>query len=147
MSDANLRYLYTGPQRPGPGCSQQYDGKVDWRGLSRFDRSETDAEGIVLYCQTVDHVQCKRNVRLVKGVDRRSNRSVVRCSTDGELSATTIYRYCKARFQVEFLFWEAKQFTGWSNCQARSRPSSISMARPVDGRHYGQIGHPSEAGG
>ena len=28
--DANLRALYQGPQRPGPGRPQTYDGKVYW---------------------------------------------------------------------------------------------------------------------
>jgi hypothetical protein len=120
-SDANLRYLYTGPRRPGPGRPQQYDGKVDWRDLSRFDCIETDEEGVVLYCKTVNHVQFKRNVRVVKVVDTRLNRSALLFSTDVELPATTIYRYYKARFQVEFLFREAKQFTGLNDCQARSQ--------------------------
>ena len=31
-----------------------------------------------------------------------------------------IYRYYKARFQIEFLFRDAKQFTGLTHCQARS---------------------------
>ena len=31
-----------------------------------------------------------------------------------------LYHYCKARFQIEFLFRDAKQFTGLSNYQARS---------------------------
>ena len=29
-SDANLRYLYTGPPKEGPGAPKQYDGKIDW---------------------------------------------------------------------------------------------------------------------
>ena len=29
-SDANLRHLYTGPPRKGPGRPKQYDGKIDW---------------------------------------------------------------------------------------------------------------------
>jgi hypothetical protein len=37
------------------------------------------------------------------------------------LAATTIYRYYQARFQIEFLFRDAKQFTGLSDCQARSQ--------------------------
>ena len=42
-------------------------------------------------------------------------------STDPDLDATEIYRYYKARFQIEFLFRDAKQFTGLSDCQARSK--------------------------
>jgi len=29
-SDANLRYLYTGPLKDRPGRPKQYDGKIDW---------------------------------------------------------------------------------------------------------------------
>ena len=32
----------------------------------------------------------------------------------------SFYRYYKARFQIEFLFRDAKQFTGLCDCQARS---------------------------
>ena len=42
-------------------------------------------------------------------------------STDTDLDAQTIYRSYKARFQVEFLFRDAKQFTSLSGSQARSR--------------------------
>ncbi|MBT5830989.1 MAG: hypothetical protein HOH77_12450, partial [Candidatus Latescibacteria bacterium] len=34
--DANMRYLYEGPKRKGPGRPKAYDGKVDWQDLSRF---------------------------------------------------------------------------------------------------------------
>jgi hypothetical protein len=33
----------------------------------------------------------------------------------------TLYRYYKARFQIEFPFRDAKQFTGLTDCQARSQ--------------------------
>lgn len=35
----------------------------------------------------------------------------------------TIYRYYAARFQIEFVFRNAKQFTGLTHCQARSKES------------------------
>ena len=38
--DANLRYLYQVPQRPGPGRPKTSDGKVDWDNLSRFEKVE-----------------------------------------------------------------------------------------------------------
>ena len=40
-------------------------------------------------------------------------------STDTDLDALTIYRYYKARFQIEFIFRDAKQFTGLTEGQAR----------------------------
>jgi DDE superfamily endonuclease len=119
--DANLRYLYTGPCRSGPGRPKQYDGKVDWSDLSRFEHIETNDAGIVLYSQVVNHVHFKRNLRVVKVVDTDSQRWALLFSTDVTLAAETIYRYYKARFQIEFLFRDAKQFTGLSDCQARSK--------------------------
>jgi hypothetical protein len=120
-ADANLRYLYQGPKRPGPGRQKTYDGKVHWSDLSRFERLATEDEHIVLYHQVVNHVQFKRNLQVVVVVDTQHNRYAVLFSTDVDLKALTLYRYYKARFQIEFLFRDAKQFTGLSDCQARSQ--------------------------
>lgn len=120
-ADANLRYLYQGPKRPGPGRPKTYDGKVHWSDLARFERLATEDEHIVLYHQVVNHVQFKRNLQVVVVVDSQHNRYAVLFSTDVALNALTLYRYYKARFQIEFLFRDAKQFTGLSDCQARSQ--------------------------
>ncbi|MFT7606740.1 MAG: IS4 transposase [Saprospiraceae bacterium] len=40
-------------------------------------------------------------------------------STDLDLDGYLIYKYYKARFQIEFLFRDAKQFTGLTHCQSR----------------------------
>lgn len=39
--------------------------------------------------------------------------------TNLELDAFSIYLYYKARFQIEFVFRDSKQFTGLADCQAR----------------------------
>jgi hypothetical protein len=51
---------------------------------------------------------------------RSTGRDARLFSTDVSLSAQTIYRYDQARFPIEVLFRDAKQFTGLSDCQARS---------------------------
>ena len=119
--DANLRALYQGPQRPGPGRPKTYDGKGHWDNLSRFEKVETEDDDIVLYQQVLNHVQFQRNLRVVLVVDTKHNRKAVLFSTDLNLDVLTIYRYYKARFQIEFLFRDAKQFTGLTDCQARSQ--------------------------
>lgn len=119
--DANLRALYQGPQRLGPGRPKTYDGKVHWDNLSRFEKVETEDDSIVLYHQALHHVQFQRNLRVVLGVDTKHHQKAVLFSTDLTLDALTIYRYYKARFQIEFLFRDAKQFTGLTDCQARSQ--------------------------
>jgi hypothetical protein len=120
-ADAHLRYLYQGPKRPGPGRQKTYDGKVNWSDLSRFERLETEDEHIVLYHQVLNHVQLKRDLQVVVVVHTQRNRYAVLFSTDVDLEPQRLYRYYKARFQIEFLFRDAKQFTGLSDCQARAK--------------------------
>jgi DDE superfamily endonuclease len=120
-ADANLRYLYQGPKRPGPGRHKTYDGKVNWRALSRFERLDTEDEHIVLYHQVLNHVQLKCNLQVVVVVHTQRNRSAVLFSTDVDLEPQRLYRYYKARFQIELLLRDAKQCTGLSDCQARSQ--------------------------
>src|SRR4030095_3089803 len=81
-ADANLRYLYWGPKRSGPGRQKTYDGKVNWSALSRFERLETEDEHIVLYHQVLNHVQLQRNLQVVVVVHTQRNRYAVLFSTD-----------------------------------------------------------------
>ena len=120
-ADAHLRYRYQGPKRPGPGRQKTYDGKVNWSDVSRFDRLDTEDEHIVLYHRVLNHVQLKRDLQVVVVVHTQRNRYAVLFSTDVDLEPQRLYRYYKARFQIEFLFRDAKQFTGLSDGQARSK--------------------------
>ena len=45
---------------------------------------------------------------------------MVLASTDLNLDARLIVQYYQLRFQIEFLFRDAKQFTGLNHCQARA---------------------------
>src|SRR5262249_52144514 len=105
--EAHLRYLYTGPPRPGPGRPKTYDGKGRWADLARFARGETRDEGLVLSAQVVKHVPCKRHLRVVKGVDTPSKRAALLLRTAVALAATTISRYDKARFPIALLCRDA----------------------------------------
>jgi hypothetical protein len=146
-ADANLRYLYQGPQRSGPGRHKVYDGKVHWSDFSRFARLATEDEHMVLYHQVVNHVQFKRNLQVVVVVNTQRNRHAVLFSTDVDLDALTLYRYYKARFQIEFLFRDGKQFTGLTDCQARSQTklafhfnaslSAVTLAKLEAHQHSG----------
>jgi len=120
--DADMRYFYTGPKREkGSGRQKTYDGKVNWQDLSRF-HSVTVQDGIEIYTQVLNHVSLKRTLRVVVLLDVRDRdkpRYALLFSTDIDLDALTLYRYYKARFQIEFLFRDSKQFTGLTDCQAR----------------------------
>jgi hypothetical protein len=72
--------------------------------------------GVRLYTAVVNSPCFKRNLRivyLVKTVGKRVHTALL-FSTDLEQPAQEY----KARFQIEFLFRDAKQFTGLCDCQA-----------------------------
>ncbi len=117
--DADLRWLYIGKQKER-GRPRMYDGKVCLNDLSRFGFvSETD--NVSLYTAVVNSPSLKRNIRVVYLVRRQGGKvsAALLFSTDIHLPATDICRFYKSRFQIEFLFRDAKQFTGLSDCQAR----------------------------
>jgi len=124
--DANLRYLYQGSHEKKPGRNRTYDGKVKFDDLSRLEYVAEVDKDIHLYTAVVNSVRLKRNIRLVYILNLRNKKKpgyALLFSTDTALDAKTIYRYYKARFQIEFLFRDAKQFTGLCDCQARSQES------------------------
>jgi hypothetical protein len=120
-ADANWRYLYPGPKRPGRGRQKTYDGKVYFSDLSRFERLDTEDDPIVLYPQVLNHVQLQRNLQVVMVVHTQRHRYAVLLSTDMDREPLRLYRAYKARFQIELIFRDAKPFTGLSDCQARSK--------------------------
>jgi hypothetical protein len=121
--DANLRYLYSGPQKKF-GARRKYDGKVKFDDLHRLTYVDEVEPDLHLYTAVVYNVNLKRTIRLVYLLNlRHKNKSgyILLFSTDTDLDAETIYRYYKARFQLEFVFRDAKQFTGLCDGQARSQ--------------------------
>ena len=123
--DADLRYCYTGEQKP-KGAPRKYDGKVDLTDLSRLEFSGELANGTQVYSQVVWHVSLKRQIRIVYLVDQRNpskQRVALLFSTDITLDPLRLYEYYKSRFQIEFIFRDAKQFTGLCNCQSRQQQS------------------------
>ena len=116
--DADLRWLYTGAQKP-KGRHRQYSGKVSFDDLSRFERVR-ELDGQRVYTAIVNSPAFKRTLRIVYLVreDNGKTASALLFSTDTDCPALDILRYYKARFQMEFLFRDAKQHTGLCDCQA-----------------------------
>ena len=123
--DADCWFLHTAPRQPGQrGRSRKYDGQVNFQDLSRFTCVGLlpDEEHVTLYTAVVWHKRLGRKLRLVVLVNRkdpRKPRYIVLAATAVELDARTVVRYYQARFQIAFLFRDAKQFTGLTDCQAR----------------------------
>jgi IS4 transposase len=123
--DANCRFLYTGPHPQRRGPKRKYDGKVTFQDLHRFDSlgllQETDH--VQLYTTLVWHVSLKRKLRVVVLINRKTlakPRYIVLASTALDLDGHTLVELYVARFQIEFLFRDSKQFTGLADCQARA---------------------------
>lgn len=123
--DANLRYLFKGKQKKF-GKRRQYDGKVKFDDLSRLEYVGEMDEDIHLYTAVVNNINLKCDIRLGYLLNTRNKnkpRYALLYSTDTDLDAETVYHYYKARFQIEFIFRDAKQFTGLNDCQARRQDS------------------------
>jgi hypothetical protein len=123
--DADCRFLFTGPHPTRRGAHRKYDGKVHWQDLSRFEALGTlaEAEHVHLYTAVVWHVTLKRKLRVVVLINRKDPdkpRYIVLASTDLALDGHKLLELYGARFQIEFLFRDSKQFTGLTDCQARA---------------------------
>jgi DDE superfamily endonuclease len=123
--DADCLFPYLGPHPRRRGARRKYDGKVNWQDLSRFEYLGTleDEAHLHLYTSIVWHKSLKRKLRVVVLVNRKDPakpRYIVLASTDLELDGRKLVEYYGARFQIEFLFRDSKQFTGLTECQARN---------------------------
>jgi len=145
--DVNLRYIYTGPKTHKRGRPQKFAGKVDLKQLDISLFSEEYAvEGKLLfkmYSAIVWAVSLGRSVRVVivdyRDKDKKRQTRKVFFSTDTSISATDIFDIYRTRFRLEFVFRDAKQFTGLTHCQARNKEalsfafnaslSSVNLAR------------------
>jgi len=122
-TDAHLQYEYTGQQKMGKGRPKQFDGKLDYinLNLSKFKEIEKGKKEKI-YQAKVYSKSLKKWINLVivytcrKGKWKHKNYF----STDLNLSAKTILEYYRSRFQIEFLYRDAKQNSSLNHCQSRS---------------------------
>ena len=122
--DADLKYLLPQEKTTNRGRPRQFGDRVDPKNidLTQFtlisDRAEELLHSAILYSKSL-----KRKILVVhasykseKG--KRSHKLYF--STDLKLSPNLVVQYYKARFQIEFLYRDGKQFTGLCDSQARS---------------------------
>ena len=123
--DANLHHIYKGQPTGKKGRPKNLDGKIkmnnpDKRRIKLCYQNDT----IKVYEAIVYSISLKRKVKLAYlelwKKDKYTGTYAVLFSTDLDLSGQQIYLYYKSRYQIEFLFRDAKQFTGLTHCQARS---------------------------
>lgn len=121
--DANLRYLYQGPKRNKPGRPQRFDGKVDFEDFSHWHMIESTKTSTT-YAAILYSVALQCEVKVVVLVHaatkhRQAHREVF-FSTNVSMKGLDIIACYRARFEIEFVFRDAKQFAGLQDCQSRS---------------------------
>ena len=122
--DSVLKYIYYGERTGKKGAPKKYNGKVDVKNLNiDYFTLDTDNDEVKIYSAIVYSQAFKRNIKLAVAIFVKDKKEVARklyFSTDLTLSGKTVVRYYRSRFQIEFLYRDAKQYTGLTNCQARS---------------------------
>lgn len=122
-NDADLKYLYKGPQKKGRGRPKKHDGKINIRELDEHKITKTsELESEKIYSGIVFSKSLKMNIRLVVVKTKNKNKwsHKLYFSTDTEMDWERVLTFYRNRFQIEFLYRDGKQFTGLDDCQARS---------------------------
>ena len=156
--DAAMRYAYLGPQKEGRGRDKTFAGKVNVRQLDEQyftpcavgSESEKAFEAKVY----VNAWKCWAKIVVVQHYDTQGQIKSVKvyACTLTTLSGADLWLFYQARFQSEFLFRDAKQYTGLEHCQSRQAEalnyhfnaslSTVSMAKVL---HY--LSQPAEQRG
>ena len=122
--DSVLMYIYQGETTGLKGRPKKYDGKLDKNALNMsyfvedYSSNEMKIFSATVYCKAF-----KRDIKLAVAIFYKDGKEVTRklyFSTDIEMCAKKIVQYYRSRFQIEFLYRDAKQHCGLTNCQARS---------------------------
>lgn len=122
-TDSSLQYQYKGPKRKGRGAPKKYDGKVDFANLDMNHCKlieKTNNEKI--YHSKVYSKSMNRWINLVCVLSLRKSKwsHKLYFSTNLSLDPLILLDYYRKRFQIEFTYRDAKQFTALNHCQARS---------------------------
>ncbi len=118
--DANLMYIYNGKPTGKRGRPKVYGEKIDFENLdySKMERIESNSEDEELYTLVAYSKAMKRNIRLVIWRGSKGKRKLY-FSTDINMSGKEVIEFYRTRFQIEFCYRDAKQYTGLYHSQAR----------------------------
>lgn len=122
--DSVLKYRYMGERTGKKGAPKKFSGKVNVQNLDMKCFSlDMFSEEIKIYSAVVFSKAFKRDIKLAVAIFYKDGKEIARklyFSTDLKLAGEKIVQYYRSRFQIEFLYRDAKQFTGLTSCQARS---------------------------
>jgi len=123
--DSVLKYKYQGKPTGKKGAPKKFNGRVDPKNPD-FNYFTVDLcnEEIMIYSAVVHSKAFKRDIKLAIAVFFKDDKEIARklyFSTDLKQAGEIIVRNYRSRFQIEFLYRDAKQFTGLTSCQAQSQ--------------------------
>jgi len=124
-NDADMHFVYQGEQK-GRGRPRIKGDKVYWKQretLEQFDKEAPTPEGWQVYSKKLYSVKWKRILKVVwvhKPYKDTTATAVFACS-DIDIPAHKLIEYYRLRFQIEFLFRDAKQHLGLEHCQSRQQ--------------------------
>jgi len=127
--DAHLQYILPPVKTGKRGRPKTNGGKVDKEHLNMdfFSLVEQENADFLIYTAQVKAVALKQVVKVVIVQDREKEKNTkIYFSTDLEMEAMEILEIYNSRFQIEFLFRDAKEYTGLTSCQARDEKNLIS---------------------
>ena len=127
--DAHLRYAFQGEQRKGRGRKKVYDGQVDVYNLNMAHFKQIYPVALkskyVAYEAKLHIRSLKRWAKVVvihhKGEAGKIKGATIYFSTDLSAKGVDLLNQYDKRFQIEFLYRDAKQFTGLEQCQSRRK--------------------------
>jgi hypothetical protein len=123
--DAVLFYLNREPKTGKRGAPKKYAGRVnpaepDMNYFTLcYNTKELKVYNAIAYCKAFG-----RKINLSITVFYKNGKEVTRklyFSTDLKMDGMKIVSYYRSRFQIEFLYRDAKQHCGLEDCQARSK--------------------------
>jgi len=122
--DSVLMYKYLGEATGKKGAPKKFNGRLDVKNPDmKYFTEDLCTEDIAIYSAQIYSKALKRDIKLAIAVFFKDGKVVARklyFSTDLKQSGEKIVKYYRSRFQIEFLYRDAKQFTGLTTCQARS---------------------------
>jgi hypothetical protein len=123
--DAVLFYINREPKTGKRGAPKKYAGRVnpaepDMNYFTLcYNTKELKVYNAIVYCKAFG-----QNINLSITVFYKNGKEVARklyFSTDLKMDGMKIVSYYRSRFQIEFLYRDAKQHCGLEDCQARSK--------------------------
>ncbi|MGL5981456.1 MAG: transposase [Phocaeicola sp.] len=113
-NNTSLRYLFHGELKKGRGRPKKYEGAIDTKNIDSNKFTSFQDKQTTCYCAVVNSVALKREILIIVEKIGDKGKIIQRTifSTDTHANPADVLDFYHARFQIEFLYRDAKQATG-----------------------------------